>query len=246
MLNSIQIQIQIITITFKALSFYNDRYSLPSFFLWKKNPVGFLTACTAIPVDLFTSLKTVYAIHIFFFIFTFAIPVVIIAVCFGLTVRAAATKRNATTLSPTGRRSLARKTRFLALIGGVTLSFFICWGYWHGYYLAIWPYFFNGQFYRANVVLHIVLNMLTDILVLFNAALNPFLYALNRAYMKRHLVSFFTCGRKGTQAADMGNGRPDGMESTESDSVTPSGDGVTFNVADEAVAEKVPNSPASN
>nr|XP_054766897.1 adrenocorticotropic hormone receptor-like [Lytechinus pictus] len=161
------------------------------------------------------------------------------AVCFGLTIGAAETKRNASTLSLTSRRRIARKTRFLALIGSVSLSFFISWGYWHGYYLAIWPHVLKGDFYHRNVVLHISLNMLTDVLVLFNAALNPILYVLNQPHMKRHLASLFPCGRISTQhaAAEMNNGRSDGT--TESVSVTPNDDGVAFNVAEETLAETV-------
>ncbi|XP_041477959.1 delta-type opioid receptor-like [Lytechinus variegatus] len=205
--------------------------------------VGLLSSCVVIPIDLFTTLETLYCINIILFIFTFAIPFIIIIVCFGLTIGAAATKQNTSTLSLTSRRRIARKTRFLALIGGVSLSFFISWGYWHGYYLAIWPHVLKGDFYHRNVVLHISLNMLTDVLVLFNAALNPILYVLNQPHMKRHLASLFPCGRKSTQhaAAEMNNGRSDGT--TESVSVsTPNDGGVAFNVAEESLADTVPKS----
>ncbi|XP_072179685.1 uncharacterized protein [Diadema setosum] len=125
-------------------------------------------------------------------VLAYLVPLLVIAVSIGLTLRAAAAHRRLQD-SSVSHQNITLKLRFLTVVGSFSLSFMICWGYWHAYYMATWILIQNGGYYHFDVILHMALYILSNMLIFVNATLNPVLYVLTRGYLRRRVWNLLRC-----------------------------------------------------
>ncbi|XP_071479766.1 nociceptin receptor-like [Diadema antillarum] len=154
--------------------------------------VGIFAGVVTVPIDVTLRMSVASKFSTTAFVLGYLVPLLVIAVSTGLTIRAAATRRRVQD-STVSSQKIKKKLRFLAVVCSFSLSFMICWGYWHAYFMTMWTLMRKQRFYRFNVITHMVLHMLCDIFILVNATLNPVLYVLTRDYLRRRVWSLLRC-----------------------------------------------------
>ncbi|XP_071479767.1 nociceptin receptor-like [Diadema antillarum] len=154
--------------------------------------VGILAGVVTLPIDITWGLAAAFKFSTTALVLAYLVPLLVIAVSIGLTLRAAAAHRRLQD-SSVSHQNITLKLRFLTVVGSFSLSFMICWGYWHAYYMATWIMIQNGRYYHFDVILHMALYILSNLLIFVNATLNPVLYVLTRGYLRRRVWSLLRC-----------------------------------------------------